>query len=261
MKKILFIVLLAFFSLSGYSQTSQRKVSAFPKGIEKNDLSMLWSENTAILNDDDEDRATDMRSRPEPVGYIGDDYQRFYIHFISVIQNKNNPLEYYVYGKSKVKNNICDFQGIMKVKEIKEGNQFDAPILESDYKQGIIRGGYTFFEDAKQSGTGIFQGEFTSYFAIDRDGKLKYNALDLIADGYKNNQFQGTWESYQTGAKKKCNWGDFRIPERGDLDVGTAEFNPDPIFYDKGWQNYKNMFEDSPEGREARKKELEKWWK
>jgi hypothetical protein len=36
------------------------------------------------------------------LGFIGENYQRFHIHFISIIQNPLNPYEYFAYGKTKV---------------------------------------------------------------------------------------------------------------------------------------------------------------
>ncbi|MEZ4755696.1 MAG: hypothetical protein R2817_02590 [Flavobacteriales bacterium] len=40
-------------------------------------------------------------------GFIGDDYQRFRVNFLSVIKDDIDPSLYRVYGKSKVRTNLC----------------------------------------------------------------------------------------------------------------------------------------------------------
>jgi hypothetical protein len=37
---------------------------------------------------------------------------------------------------------------------------------------------------------------------------------------------------------KICNWGEFRIPFSGDLDIGAGEFSPNPKYFSKGWADY-----------------------
>ncbi len=51
--------------------------------------------------------------RNDQVGFIGLDYQRFYIAFFSSV--KKTPLIYTLKGKTMVKGNICDFQGDIKI--------------------------------------------------------------------------------------------------------------------------------------------------
>ncbi|WP_260390444.1 hypothetical protein [Riemerella anatipestifer] len=60
---------------------------------------------------------------------------------------------------------------------------------------------------------------------IDNKGQFRYDALNFFSDGFSNNQFVGSWTSYKTNITKRCNWGDYRIPESGDLDIGVGEFS------------------------------------
>ena len=88
----------------------------------------------------------------------------------------------------------------------------------------------------------------------------------FVADGFQNNQFQGTWTSYKTAISKKCNWGDYRIPEcnwKNGCDQGAGEFSINEKYSKNGWENYRlawSYYPDKPEVIEARKKEKEKWW-
>ena len=84
-----------------------------------------------------------------------------------------------------------------------------------------------------------------------------------LADGFSNNECIAIWTSYKTGKKMKCNWGDFRIPNSGRLDIGAGEFSVAEEYVKYGWENYTRAWNDHPESpavRQARKKENEKWW-
>lgn len=39
-----------------------------------------------------------------------------------------------------------------------------------------------------------------------------------------------------TNKLMKCNWGDCRIPDSSDLDIGAGEFVPAEEYIDSGWQ-------------------------
>ena len=85
-----------------------------------------------------------------------------------------------------------------------------------------------------------------------------------MADGFYNNQFVGTWTSYKTNSSKKCHWGDFRIPESGDLDSGDGEFIVNEKYAKNGWSNYITAhsygYPISNETQKAQEIEKEKWW-
>lgn len=218
------------------------------------DFSDLWTLDKFQIEDD-----TITVERQEPLGFIGENYQRFHIHFSSLIKNPNDSLEYYVYGKTKVKSNICSFQGKMNVYV---SGIYRKPELSS-VKQGFIKGYFEFFEDSDQSGTGIIRGKYQTNFYIDSLGKLKYDALMWLADGFNNNQFEGTWIGYKTGNIKKCNWGDYRIPDSNGLDIGVAEFSPSPDYHSHDWLSYilQHKMPNSAIVNEPIKGELvDKWW-
>ena len=216
---------------------------------------------TSVINPDTLDGGY---ARPEFLGYIGDNYQRFQIHFTSFQKSDKNPYEYVVAGKTRVKNNICDFTGIIRVisakyYEIVDGVNPDFP----EYKFGNIMSKVEFFENKSQSGSGVIKGKLSTDVYFDEKGNLFYDDLMAIADGYYNNQFTGSWTSYITGNSKKCNWGDFRIPDSGSLDYGAGAFTLNKKYIHNGWESYYYSYCCSPDTnrtKEARKKELEKWW-
>ena len=222
--------------------------------IAENDVSDLFTLSEFRIENSER-----VVGRPEPLGYIGENFQRFYIKFLSVIQNPEKPLEYFVYGKTRVKNNICPFQGRIVIDKaiVFSGGEF--PSIDN----GAISGTYLFYEDSDYSGTGYFEGNFGSFFYFNKDGDIVYDALMWGIDGYENNQFEGTWTSYHSDNSKKCNWGDFRIPNSRDLDSGAGEFGPSEKYSEFGWESYRLAYiysSNYPGVEEARKKEKEKWW-
>ena len=252
MKQLLIII--GFFTvLAVHGQRD--KTYDFLSGIKNYDISNLWI--IKEINYEFEGDTTIIK-RAEPLGYIGDNYQRFRIHFISAIQNPTNTLEYFIYGKTRVKTNICPFQGLIKIKEAKVYvNSY------TDTKQGFVIGEYNFFEDSNHRGAGILKGTFQTNFYIDNSGRIRYDALEFISDGFENNQFEGSWTSYKSKDSKKCNWGDFRIPDSQELDCGAGEFGIVEKYQANGWESYLSAtgikvgdltFE------KAREIENEKWW-
>lgn len=254
MKQLLIIIGLI---TSGLAFGQESKTTDFLTGIQQLDISDLWTLNKFQTEFEGD---TSLIVRQEPLGFIGENYQRFYIHFVSVIQNPNNRFEYFVFGKTRVKTNICTFQGLITIKESKVYIENDLPPL----RQGFVTGVYEFFEDSDQNGTGIFKGEFKSNFFIDKKGEIQYDALNFVADGFKNNQFRGLWMGYNSKASKKCNWGDYRIPESGDFDIGTGEFSPSQKFASNGWITYildhKMNQLDVVNDPKISEFENEKWW-
>jgi len=249
------------FGNQGFAQ--ETKTENFYEQIKNYDLSVVLMTDS-IFADEEE-----MIKRAEILGFIGDDYQRFYIHFISVIQNQSNPYEYFAYGKTKVKENICEFQGIIKIisAEIYKGSEiYGLDTIFYNYTQGFTICEVALYEDKKQTHTGFFKGNLRSDFLIDDKGNFRYNSIWFVADGFSNNQFTGIWTSYKTKTSKKCNWGDYRIPDSGNFDIGAGEFSVDEKYVKNGWENYMLLWsgdyqEDSPEFQKALQKENEKWWK
>jgi hypothetical protein len=191
-------------------------------------------------------------------GFIGEEYQRFSIVFLSVIRNPESEFQYMVYGRNRVKDNVCEFQGTFNVTEIYLFNDEDSPEIE----KGIIMGNYLLYENPNQKHVGIFRGSFMSRWYKDSVGNIRYDDLASVADGFSNNQFVGSWTAYSGRATRPCHWGDHRIPLSGPLDTGTAEFFPAEEFHAFGWRNYVDAWGGgSSIQQEARKKEEEHWWK
>lgn len=230
------------------------KETDFLSEIKKQDISDLFSLDKFNIEND-----TVVVERQQPLGYIGNNFQRLHIRFISVIKNPSYPTEYLVYGKSKVINNICSFQGKLTIEKSKLYASNEYPGLN----EGYVNGTYEFYEDPDQKGTGIFKGRFITYFYLNEKNVFKYNALMWGADGYENNQFEGTWTNYKSEDSKKCNWGDYRIPDSKNLDCGVGEFSVSDKYVSNGWIGYMISNGASPDRMNiegAKKGEKEKWW-
>lgn len=89
----------------------------------------------------------------------------------------------------------------------------DDPTYDPRYKQGYVICEIHFYEDTSHTGSGLIEGKLDTDFYLDKRGDIFYNALMSVADSYCNNQCQATWKSYRAGITKKCNWGDYRIPD------------------------------------------------
>ena len=199
----------------------------------------------------------------DPYGFIDSTYQRFYIHISSITRIKNNiDADYIIKGKTKTGNNICPFTGSVKI--LVGWIDTSQPYKNQGLYSGAMRSAWTIYEDRKSAGAGIIEGKLWTNFVIDSSGNYKYDAVMLVADNFKNNSFEGKWTSYKTGKSKICNWGDFRIPNSGDLDEGVGEFIPNPKYLDRGWRSFYDSemgFVDDPKRLAAEKKEQLQWWK
>ena len=180
-----------------------------------------------------------IKPNTEFLGFIGNDYQRICISFTKV-EKDLNPRIYRISGNSEVLNNKCDFTGIIEVKQIREFKTLHFGVDENLKDKGIkvegaLIGNYKLQENRKQSHSGEFTGIMTLYWYIDKNGNLLYDDIRSYSDEYRNNQYIGIWKDYSTKKEKTCNWGEYRIPFSGDLDIGAAEFYPNKKYQDKGW--------------------------
>lgn len=254
--RFLSLVLLAVLSFS--FQVIAQSTSDFSRSIQAFDLSPLWKSDSIRLGE-----GPAYMPQPEPIGIIGTDFQRFYIHFLSVSPVAGSKGQYRVTGKTRVKTSVCNFTGTITIKEAKlyKAEETDFP----QYKQGFITSEIVFYEDSSQSSSGLIKGTMISFFYLDNN-VLKYDALKFDADQAGNNLCTGTWTSYKTGKSKKCNWGDWRIPDSEGLDIGASEFMPAEKYYSKGWGTYAKAWftspdkTDDPEVNKAREVEFSKWW-
>ncbi len=253
-RTISFLLLL----LCGYYLQAQDEILTLSK-LKQKDISHLFSSKTILAENED------TIVRPEPLGFMGENYQRFYIHYLTVEKCKTDLLCYHITGKTRVKDNMCDFKGEIVLDNITHYNTNENEYADSGFSDtGNIHGHYTFREDETQKGTGVLNGKVSVHYYL-KKGIIYYDAYMLIADGYSNCQYEGTWTSYKTGKTKTCNWGDYRIPNSKDLDNGCAEFIPQEKYAKFGWQNYILLFtipyDDNYEKNPIYIEENREWWK
>jgi hypothetical protein len=268
MKPFLILILSLSFTLTAFGQ-QKSKIATKAKAKSQQDTINFYSQikdfNLAIIFSPDSFSATDPWAhrirvkRDEPLGCIDTNYTRFYIHIISATKNKDNPYEYEIIGRTKVKNNICDFKGTITFKKAEVYTSEEFP----KFKVGFAVGEILFYEDTNQVGSGVIKGKMMTYFYIDKKGQPKYNSLEWGADAFFNNEVVCNWTSYKTKRTKKCSWGDYRIPESGDLDMGAAMFSPSDKYLKNGWEDYRlSLFgDDSSAVKKANQIEAYQWWK
>jgi len=243
----LIVAFLGWFNLFGQEEDSLQNATAKVEmdstqeflltSIENSDLGFLWEGS---------------QSQDNRLGFIGENFQRLQIRFLSVIQNFDNPYEYFFYGKTKVKDNICEFQGSLIIREAGMIEDDEYP----DLKRAYLAGDYVLFEDQSCLHSGIFRGNFITTIYLDKEGTVYYDNLEKEERDYTNNEFFGKWEGYFPYEVMDANWGDFRIPYSTQLDMGLDSFKPSFNFLDKGWQEYLDEQEKMEEGGE-----IEEWWR
>lgn len=250
MKYIVRITAIIWLVITGVGVFAQQASINYYTSIKDFNLSELWRGNVIQID------GGKTAPFPEPLGAIGDDFHRFYIHYTFIKKDALNPYNYIVQGKTRVNNNICRFKGIIRILSAKRFTR-----SYTGYKQGEVICNVHLSEDRSSPGSGYIEGKLITQFCIDKNGRLLYDALDSNADNYSNNQFAGTWVSYKTGKSKLCNWGDYRIPNCKGLDGGAGEFIVNEQYRYNGWQNYANMnSSDKTISKKAIAEENRKWW-
>lgn len=249
MKK-LFILALLFCSVSVFSQklNSKKVGQIISSKFNKLDISYLWvSPDTDFVQ----------------VGFIGENYQRFRIHFASVTKSKHGHDTYLVKGKTKVKDNICDFVGEMYIDTVIESQYMPEVFNPDTMRSANIYGTYVFNEDKANKSGGVLKGTFDLEITIDRKYKPHYSDLFDVADSYSNNHFNGTWSSYDGNIIERCNWGDCRVDSSGDLDWGVGEFYVNEKYIQNGWQDYWNNPPSTMQQLDVyiKDKKRSQWWK
>lgn len=203
--------------------------------LENADLGYLWAGELSQSN---------------RLGYIGEDFQRLEVRFLSIIKNFDNPYEYFLYGKTRVEEVICEFQGSLLITE----TGYIQDEEQTEFERAYISGNFVLFEDQACLHSGIFRGNFITGIYLDEQGDIYYDDLNREEDDFINNEFFGEWEGYYPYELKPANWGDFRIPNSLGLDVGDDEFKPSFQTLDNGWREYlQGKSEDSGE-------EGNMWW-
>jgi hypothetical protein len=260
MKKLLLTSVFGLCCFLAFGQTLTQNINN--RLLQKNDLTGRVL--SLSLNDFDFSRLFMHTDNSVIYGFIGDNYQRIRIKFITVTKNQSSPDVYIVHGKSMVKNNICEFKGSITISNIKKYKTISYGVDDSYKNKGIkgqyvILGNYNFSEYETQAHSGIFKGVFQSNLYLDKNNKVHYDDIDDISDGYANNQYLGQWISYKGNIIKRCNWGDFRIPNSGDLDIGAGEFSPADKYLKFGWQSVRDLMA-SQHNKNAQKIEDARWW-
>lgn len=152
-------------------------------------------------------------------GILGKNYARIEI-FINPKVERTDSLTFKVYGKSKVKNNICDFTGDIRIEHIYHiWERKDDPDSPDSY---FMVCNYLFKEDAEQYGTGLFQGTYSTFCHLDQARQSVCLDIDLGGGAYKNTRiYVGIWYGYKSKVIKKCIWSDYRLPYTFDFDIGN----------------------------------------
>lgn len=261
MKQLASILVLLLCTAISYAQSGDRATTWISSILGDEGLSSVEQKNR-ITTHDFGTLWTQM-DNSSVFGFIGDNYQRLRIKILSATKQRGRPDTYTVTGKSMVRNVVRGFTGTMKLTNAKSYRSLRDGVDEEYRSQGIkehgiVIGEYHFSENKGQTNTGSFDGVFATYWYLDRIGRLKYDDVEAGADGYLNNQFVGTWTSYKNRASKIANWGDYRIPLSGELDIGAGEFSPDDKYLPYGWQSYRDAY--SKDDKRARLEEERKWW-
>lgn len=176
----------------------------------------------------------------EYLGFIGDDYHRIRIKILSTVKDEEKLQTYTVKGKSAIGSQIKPFEGTFTVRQIKLLTDLHWGV-DDEYKnkgikaQGVLIGEYKLYEDRKLENSGFFEGVLSALWYMTETGEIKFDNIQFEADPYRNNQFVGTWTNYNETKKMKSNWGDYRIPDSGDLDIGAGEFSPNKKYLKNGW--------------------------
>lgn len=251
----------------------------FYRNIRNMDLSSLWRSDSINIMENEQDAHgkriyyTTLTERfPEPYGFIGKDYQRFYIHYLTIKRDTGNHYLYHVTGKTKVKDSVRNFHGtitVVRAKVCKDPTIMIMPKPDNKsneiiFRQGIAMCDIKFMEDTARAKSGTITGRLATLFYLDSAQHIFYNNLNTISDSYCNNQVTGIWKMNKTDSMKRCNWGDYRIPYCGDLDEGAGGFSPADKYLSNGWQNYRDANfggPETPKSKKAAALEYVRWWK
>jgi len=260
MKRIIITLVFIAKAIIGFAQTEAQKF----KSIHLHNKNLAVEELKPNLIKLDFSSLFTHTDNAQVFGFIGDNHQRIRIKFISVFKDTSSPDTYRIYGKSMVKNSICKFSGTLKISNIRKYSSTSYGVDKEYKNKGIkgqftILGEYSLSENPDQKSSGDFKGSFQTDFYLNKYNTVKYDDIDLNADGYSNNQFVGQCTEYQSKLIKTCNWGDFRIPNSGDLDIGAGEFSPADKYLKFGWQSLRDITA-SQNNATAKKTEEARWW-
>jgi hypothetical protein len=209
MKNWIFILL----TFSLYSQTENSEFNNY-------DFSNFLLNNEVYLKNE-------TTQKPETLGFIGNNYQRFYIKFLWIEKDTKNPKQYLVKGKIMFNDYKANISGTI--------------VLTSNLSNencSIIKGNYYFHEGPNyEIITAIYEGSLISKYNIPNN-KIEYCINGFGNNDFLNNQFSGTRKDLINNKIEICNWGDYRIPNSSDLDIGTKQFSPNEKYFKNDWASY-----------------------
>ncbi|MCK0203806.1 hypothetical protein MWN41_12355 [Ornithobacterium rhinotracheale] len=172
------------------------------------------------------------------LGAVGENYTRWQIEFTSVEKDTTNPYIYNLTGNTKIGNGECvPITGTFELEKSETFKQRGSNFVP-DGTQGVAKFKVHLDMDKKAKNAGSFDGEFTSKYILTNDNHLLYDGMGFVSDSFNNNYFTGHFTDYKTKKQILANFGDFRIPNSGDLDIGAAEFSPNKKYIKNGWENY-----------------------
>lgn len=174
---------------------------------------------------------------PTPIhGVFGKGYDKIDIFFTRVSQSKEDFSKYTVTGKSKLFNNICDFDGQLNITSVLAY----FPKKRTDTIL-VVKGNYYLNEHQEKKGAGYFKGAFKIIlWARNMHSKKISFDMDATYEGGAVKAFVGIWKKHNSeNPAKLCIWGFDRFPEKytSDFDIGDGETVIN-IKYAKTWFNY-----------------------
>jgi len=180
-----------------------------------------------------------IKPKHEFLGYVGAGHERLNVSFSSATKSAAHPEVYLIEGTAASGPDACRFSGTIKIHRIREFAKMHYGVDDA-YKdkgiqaQGVVIGNYELRESGCEN-TGVFSGVMTSSWYLDKDGAVRVDDIGKDADSYANNQYVGVWKSSGKKPTRTANWGEFRIPFSGDLDIGSGDFGANPKYKDRGW--------------------------
>jgi len=253
---ILFAVMVLIIMDSLTAQAQPAGTSNCYTRVKDYNLAALWhAKNIKLLSLKETERF------PEPYGTLGKNYQRFYIHYTSVIKDPSNLYCYHVKGKTRVGTRILLITGTITVMQagIYKPASVYAPDTYKGYKRGQIISKVVFNESGTHPGT-VIKGELTTHFCINAQNQLLYDTLDFGIDGYGNNYFTGTLTNHTGKEVQNLQYGDYNLSGSPFSDVGGITV---PSQYEKyGWQSFVDAIPDDlrPANKAAIAEEKRQWW-
>jgi len=247
------------FLTNNQARSQPAGTSNFLSNIKSYDLASLWHADHLKIID-----MKEMQSFPEPLGIVGKNCQRFYIHYSSVVKDPTSPYKYKVLGKTRVGNQVRQITGTITIIQAgiyKPGNNPYAPEPHKGYRRGKVVSHIVINENGSTAATGNITGQMTTEFCIDAKNNLFYDTLDFGIDGYSNNQFTGTWTAHGSKSAQPLKYGDFSFQD--DRFADTYGITVPPEFQKYGWISFVNAISDdfSPANKAAIAEEKRQWWK